>query len=46
VKDPLEPKEIEERYKHLFEANDKAKGGSLYIQAKVISNFCSWAIKF
>lgn len=26
---------IEQRYKHLFESNDKAKGGSFYLQSKV-----------
>ncbi|XP_061188318.1 mitochondrial import inner membrane translocase subunit Tim16-like [Saccostrea echinata] len=26
---------IEKNYKHLFEVNDKAKGGSLYLQSKV-----------
>uniref|UniRef100_A0AC34GLQ7 Mitochondrial import inner membrane translocase subunit TIM16 n=1 Tax=Panagrolaimus sp. ES5 TaxID=591445 RepID=A0AC34GLQ7_9BILA len=35
VKAPLDPEEIEKRFKHLFEANDKTKGGSLYIQSKV-----------
>jgi len=28
--------EVEAQYKHLFEANDKAKGGSFYIQSKVV----------
>uniref|UniRef100_A0A0K0ERH4 Mitochondrial import inner membrane translocase subunit tim-16 n=1 Tax=Strongyloides stercoralis TaxID=6248 RepID=A0A0K0ERH4_STRER len=35
VKEPFDPKIIEERYKKLFEVNDKAKGGSLYLQSKV-----------
>lgn len=35
VKAPLNPEEVEKRYKHLFEANEKAKGGSFYIQSKV-----------
>uniref|UniRef100_A0A914D0R8 Mitochondrial import inner membrane translocase subunit tim-16 n=1 Tax=Acrobeloides nanus TaxID=290746 RepID=A0A914D0R8_9BILA len=35
VKSPLDPKEIEEKYKHLFAINEKAKGGTLYLQAKV-----------
>lgn len=26
---------IEKRFKHLFDVNDKAKGGSFYIQSKV-----------
>lgn len=28
--------EIEKSYKHLFEVNDKAKGGSFYLQSKVV----------
>lgn len=35
VQDPLNPEEVEKNYKHLFEINDKAKGGSLYLQSKV-----------
>uniref|UniRef100_A0A0N5BHW4 Mitochondrial import inner membrane translocase subunit tim-16 n=1 Tax=Strongyloides papillosus TaxID=174720 RepID=A0A0N5BHW4_STREA len=35
VKEPFDPKIIEENYKRMFEANDKAKGGSLYLQSKV-----------
>uniref|UniRef100_A0A182ELE7 Mitochondrial import inner membrane translocase subunit tim-16 n=2 Tax=Onchocerca ochengi TaxID=42157 RepID=A0A182ELE7_ONCOC len=35
VQDPLKPEEIEKSYKHLFEINDKTKGGSLYLQSKV-----------
>lgn len=31
----LDAKEIQEKYKHLFEANDKSKGGSFYLQSKV-----------
>ena len=31
----LERQQIEEKYKHLFEVNDKSKGGSFYIQSKV-----------
>jgi mitochondrial import inner membrane translocase subunit TIM16 len=31
---------LKERYDHLFNANDKSKGGSLYLQSKVfILNF-------
>ena len=26
---------LEKRFNHLFEANDKAKGGSFYLQSKV-----------
>nr|CAI5837975.1 unnamed protein product [Callosobruchus analis] len=29
------PKEIEERYKYLFNANSKEQAGSLYLQSKV-----------
>jgi len=28
--------EIEKSYQHLFDVNDKAKGGSFYIQSKVV----------
>ena len=35
VKAPLNPEEIEKRFNHLFEANEKTKGGSLYLQSKV-----------
>lgn len=31
----LDPEEILKNYEHLFEVNDKAKGGSFYIQSKV-----------
>lgn len=31
----LEPKEIQEKYDHLFNLNDKSKGGSFYLQSKV-----------
>ena len=37
--DKLTPEEVEAQYKHLFEANDKAKGGSFYIQSKVTKIF-------
>ncbi|KFD55966.1 hypothetical protein M514_03090 [Trichuris suis] len=36
VSPKLEPEEIKKRYDHLFAVNDKAKGGSLYIQSKVV----------
>uniref|UniRef100_A0A915ETP4 Mitochondrial import inner membrane translocase subunit tim-16 n=1 Tax=Ditylenchus dipsaci TaxID=166011 RepID=A0A915ETP4_9BILA len=35
VKAPLDPSEVEEKFKHLFEINEKTKGGSLYLQSKV-----------
>ncbi len=28
----LDPEEIQKKYEHLFNANDKSKGGSFYIQ--------------
>ncbi|KAI6242601.1 Mitochondrial import inner membrane translocase subunit Tim16 [Aphelenchoides fujianensis] len=31
----LEPEEIEKRFQHLFEINDKNKGGSTYLQQKI-----------
>lgn len=31
----LDAAEIEKSYQHLFEVNDKAKGGSFYLQSKV-----------
>lgn len=31
----LKPEEIRKNYEHLFNANDKAKGGSFYLQSKV-----------
>ncbi|KNC46370.1 uncharacterized protein AMSG_02822 [Thecamonas trahens ATCC 50062] len=34
-KNKITPAEIAKRYDHLFKANDPAKGGSLYIRAKV-----------
>ncbi|XP_022325599.1 mitochondrial import inner membrane translocase subunit Tim16-like [Crassostrea virginica] len=35
VNNPNDLETIEKNYKHLFEVNDKAKGGSLYLQSKV-----------
>lgn len=32
----LDPQKIKERYEHLFKANDKARGGSFYLQSKVV----------
>lgn len=31
----LEPEEIQKHYEHLFQVNDKSKGGSFYLQSKV-----------
>ncbi|XP_055903365.1 mitochondrial import inner membrane translocase subunit Tim16 [Eupeodes corollae] len=31
----LEPEAVKKNYEHLFQMNDKAKGGSFYIQSKV-----------
>uniref|UniRef100_A0A131YRJ4 Mitochondrial import inner membrane translocase subunit TIM16 n=2 Tax=Rhipicephalus TaxID=426455 RepID=A0A131YRJ4_RHIAP len=33
--DKIDPELVEKNYKHLFEVNDKSKGGSFYIQSKV-----------
>ena len=33
--DNMTIEEVENKYKHLFESNDKAKGGSFYLQSKV-----------
>lgn len=33
--DELDAEKIEKNFKHLFEANDRKKGGSFYIQSKV-----------
>lgn len=32
----LDPAEVRNRYEHLFQANDKSKGGSFYILSKVV----------
>ncbi|XP_056390977.1 mitochondrial import inner membrane translocase subunit TIM16 [Hyla sarda] len=32
----LDPAEIQEKYDHLFKMNDKAAGGSFYLQSKVV----------
>ncbi|XKL69444.1 hypothetical protein PGB90_007213 [Kerria lacca] len=32
----LDKEEIEKRYEHLFQANDRLKGGSFYILSKVV----------
>lgn len=31
----LDPKEAQEKFDHLFKINDKANGGSFYLQSKV-----------
>lgn len=31
----LDPEEIQKSYEHLFNVNDKSKGGSFYLQSKV-----------
>lgn len=31
----LDPKEAQEKFDHLFKMNDKAKGGSFYLQSKI-----------
>uniref|UniRef100_A0A5S6QQ79 Mitochondrial import inner membrane translocase subunit tim-16 n=1 Tax=Trichuris muris TaxID=70415 RepID=A0A5S6QQ79_TRIMR len=36
VSPKLEDEEIKKRYDHLFAVNDKTKGGSLYLQSKVV----------
>lgn len=35
VKKELNPEEVEKNFKHLFEVNQKEKGGSFYLQSKV-----------
>lgn len=32
----LDPEEISKSYEHLFNCNDRIKGGSLYLQSKVV----------
>lgn len=32
----LTPEEIQTKYEHLFKVNDKAQGGSFYLQSKVV----------
>jgi import inner membrane translocase subunit TIM16 len=36
VEKKLDAKEILEKYEHLFNVNEKAKGGSFYLQSKVV----------
>lgn len=33
--DKLSPEEVISKYEHLFNINDKSKGGSFYLQSKV-----------
>lgn len=35
VKKELNPEEVEKNFQHLFEVNQKEKGGSFYLQSKV-----------
>merc|ERR1712137_442529 len=35
IKDEATRDQVRERYEHLFKANDKANGGSVYLQAKI-----------
>ncbi|XP_067012197.2 mitochondrial import inner membrane translocase subunit Tim16 [Anabrus simplex] len=34
--DKLDPEQINKSFEHLFNANDKSKGGSFYIQSKIV----------
>jgi len=36
VEKPLDPERIQKNYDHLFAINDKATGGSFYLQSKVV----------
>lgn len=31
----MDPEEVQKSYEHLFDVNDKTKGGSFYLQSKV-----------
>ncbi|GIY42921.1 nucleoside diphosphate-linked moiety X motif 8 [Caerostris darwini] len=42
--DKLDPEVIQKHYEHLFEVNDKKKGGSLYLQSKNVQSF--WPTRF
>ena len=33
--DKMDPESVQKNYDHLFNVNDKAKGGSFYLQSKV-----------
>ncbi|CAH0402423.1 unnamed protein product [Chilo suppressalis] len=34
--DKLDPEHVKKKYEHLFTVNDKAKGGSFYLQSKIV----------
>ncbi|CAG9793369.1 unnamed protein product [Diatraea saccharalis] len=34
--DKLDPEQVKKNYEHLFTVNDKAKGGSFYLQSKIV----------
>lgn len=34
--DKLDPEKVNKNYDHLFTVNDKAKGGSFYLQSKIV----------
>ncbi|XP_063371523.1 mitochondrial import inner membrane translocase subunit TIM16 [Cydia amplana] len=34
--DKLDPEKVQKNYEHLFSANDKSKGGSFYLQSKIV----------
>lgn len=34
--DDLDPEQMQKNYEHLFNVNDKSKGGSFYLQSKVV----------
>ncbi|XP_053205806.1 mitochondrial import inner membrane translocase subunit tim16-B-like [Panonychus citri] len=36
IEKQLNKEEIESKYNHLFEVNDRSKGGSFYLQSKVV----------
>ncbi|VDM52958.1 unnamed protein product [Angiostrongylus costaricensis] len=35
IKPPIDQEAVEKNFQHLFSVNDKAKGGSFYLQSKV-----------
>lgn len=34
--DKIDPEKVKSNYEHLFNANEKAKGGSFYLQSKIV----------
>ncbi|CAK1594031.1 unnamed protein product [Parnassius mnemosyne] len=34
--DKLDPEKVKKNYEHLFNVNDKSKGGSFYLQSKIV----------